>query len=60
MGMTPQRMALALQVDAIERLLHQIFVESRTEVVADVFRPIQLNFFTEGNERVGVVMPQAA
>ena len=50
--MPAQRMILAIEINAVERLLERIFVERGAEVIGDLLRCIELHFFTGGNEGV--------
>src|SRR5690606_21952575 len=43
---------LAVEIDAVERLLHRAFVERGAEVVGDHFRSVETNLFAERNEGV--------
>jgi hypothetical protein len=43
---------LAVEIDAVERLLHRVFVERGAEVVGDLLRSVETNLFAERNEGV--------
>ena len=43
---------LAVEIDAVERLLHRILVESGAEVIGDFLRSVETDLFAERNEGV--------
>ena len=43
---------LAVEIDAVERLLHRAFLERGAEVIGNLLRSVETDFFAERNEGV--------